>query len=249
MNANLCPICHSSIPGNAPGGLCPACVLRDAEIDESIGKSAPSVHAISAAFPEFEIKEFIGQGGMGFVYRARQPGLDRTVALKILSPELGDDPTFAERFSREARALAKLNHPNIVQVFEHGEGGDFFYLLMEFVDGVNLRQAMRAGRFTPEQALAIVPGICDALQAAHAQDIWHRDIKPENILLDSTGNVKIVDFGIARIAGDPQRDFTLTATGNVLGSAAYMSPEQHEKPHDVDPVSYTHLTLPTTPYV
>ncbi|MEZ5325955.1 MAG: protein kinase [Verrucomicrobiales bacterium] len=234
MNANICPICQSSIPERAPGGLCPVCVLRDAEIPEATGKSAPSMGDVSAAFPQFEIKEFIGQGGMGFVYRVRQPGLDRIVALKILSPDLGHDPAFAERFSREARALAKLNHPNIVHVFEHGESGGFFYLLMEFVDGVNLRQAMRAGRFTPEQALAIVPGICDALQAAHAQGIWHRDIKPENILLDPAGNVKIVDFGIARIAGDPQHNFTLTVTGNVLGSAAYMSPEQHEKPHDID---------------
>jgi serine/threonine protein kinase len=105
---------------------------------------------------------------------------------------------------------------------------------MEYVDGVNLRQAMRAGRFSPEQALAIVPGICDALQAAHKQGILHRDIKPENILLDREGKVKIADFGIARIVGDPQRDFTLTRTGNALGSVSYMAPEQHEKPHDVD---------------
>jgi hypothetical protein len=93
---------------------------------------------------------------------------------------------------------------------------------------------MRAGRFTPEQALAIVPGICDALQAAHAQGIWHRDIKPENILLDQDGRVKIVDFGIARIVGDPARDFTLTLTGAALGSAPYMAPEQHERTHEVD---------------
>jgi serine/threonine protein kinase len=165
---------------------------------------------------------------MGFVYQVRQPNLDRTVALKILSPELGRDPAFAERFSRVARVLAKRNHPNIVTVYEHGESGDFFYLLMEYVDGVNLRQAMRAGCFTPGQALAIVPGICDALQAAHAQGIWHRDIKPENILIDANGAVKIADFGIARIVGDPQRDFTLTMTGGALGSVAYMAPEQHE---------------------
>nr|WP_255518971.1 serine/threonine-protein kinase [Luteolibacter marinus] len=176
----------------------------------------------------------IGQGGMGFVYQVRQPALDRTVALKILAPELGRDPAFAERFAREARTLGKLNHPNIVAVHEHGESGGFFYLVMEYVDGVNLHQAMRAGRFTPEQALAIVPPLCDALQAAHAQGIWHRDIKPENILLDREGKVKIADFGIARLVGDPQRDFTLTLTGGVLGSAAYMAPEQHEKPHDVD---------------
>ena len=198
------------------------------------GHTAPSLEEVRAAFPQLEVLALIGQGGMGFVYKVRQATLDRTVALKILSPELSRDPAFAERFAREARVLGKLNHPNIVTVFESGESGGFFYLLMEFIDGVNLRQAMRAGRFTPAQALAVVPGICDALGAAHAQGVWHRDIKPENILLDAQGGVKIVDFGIARIVGDPQRDFTLTMTGAALGSAAYMAPEQHEKPHDVD---------------
>lgn len=234
MNPQICPTCHAPIPANAPGGFCPACLLRDAEEPPVTGRAAPSLEEIAAAFPQLEIVRLIGQGGMGFVYQVRQPGLDRTVALKILSPELGRDPAFAERFAREARVLGKLNHPNIVTVFEHGESGGLFYLLMEFVDGVNLRQAMRAGRFTPEQALAIVPGICDALQFAHEQGVWHRDIKPENILLDARGHVKMADFGIARIVGDPQRDFTLTMTGNALGSAAYMAPEQHESPRDVD---------------
>lgn len=154
--------------------------------------------------------------------------------MKILSPELGRDPAFAERFAREAKTLGKLHHPNIVTVFEHGEKDGLYYLLMEYVDGVNLRQAMRAGRFSPEQALAVVPGICDALQYAHEQGVWHRDIKPENILLDHDGRVKIADFGIACIAGDPKQNFTLTRTGSALGSVSYMAPEQHEKPHDVD---------------
>ncbi len=234
MNTKLCPTCKTPIPAHAPGGFCPACILRDADELPPLGRAAPSLAEVSAAFPQLEVLGLIGQGGMGFVYKVRQPSLDRTVALKILSPELSRDPAFAERFAREARVLGKLNHPNIVSVFESGESGGFFYLLMEFVDGVNLRQAMRAGRFTPQQALAVVPGICDALQAAHAQGVWHRDIKPENILLDAQGGVKIVDFGIARLVGDPQRDFTLTVTGAALGSAAYMAPEQHEKPHDVD---------------
>ena len=234
METNTCPTCHAAIPGNAPGGFCPACLLRDAEEPPTYGHSAPPLEEIAAAFPQWEVLELIGQGGMGFVYKVRQPSLDRVVALKILSPELGRDPAFAERFAREARTLGKLNHPNIVTVFEHGEQDGLFYLLMEYVDGVNLRQAMRAGGFTPEQALAIVPGICDALQAAHAQGIWHRDIKPENILLDREGRVKIADFGIARIVGDPLLDFTLTRTGNALGSVSYMAPEQHEKPHEVD---------------
>jgi serine/threonine protein kinase len=234
MKTNHCPVCQSPIPENAPGGFCPACLLRDAEEAARPGDAAPSLAEIATAFPRLEVMELIGQGGMGFVYKVCQPDLDRTVALKILAPELGRDPAFAERFAREARTLGKLHHPNIVTIFEHGESGGYFYLLMEYVDGVNLRQAMRAGRFTPVQALAIVPGICDALQYAHEQGVWHRDIKPENILLDREGKVKIADFGIARIVGDPRRDFTLTLTGNALGSAAYMAPEQHEKPHDVD---------------
>jgi serine/threonine protein kinase len=234
MDINLCPTCHAPIPANAPGGFCPACLLRDAEEPTNSGHGVPPLEEIAAAFPQWEVLGLIGRGGMGFVYKVRQPSLDRTVALKILSPELGRDPAFAERFAREARTLGKLHHPNIVTVFEHGEKDGFFYLLMEYVDGVNLRQAMRAGRFSPEQALSIVPGICDALQAAHTQGIWHRDIKPENILLDKDGKVKIADFGIARIVGDPQRDFTLTRTGNALGSVSYMAPEQHERPHEVD---------------
>ena len=263
MNTKICPVCKTPIPANAPGGLCPACILRDADEPAPAGRAAPALAEIAAAFPQLEIEKLIGQGGMGFVYKARQPALDRTVALKILSPELSRDPAFAERFAREARVLGKLSHPNIVTIFEHGQttlpltsgsqlsprgpsadlsrtrvstknSQPFFYLLMEYVDGVNLRQAMRAGRFTPTQALAVVPGLCDALQAAHAQGVWHRDIKPENILLDARGGVKIADFGIARIVGDPGRDFTLTATGAALGSAAYMAPEQHESPHDVD---------------
>lgn len=234
MNPKTCPNCDTPIPPHAPGGLCPACVLREADAASPSADDAPPPGEIAAAFPKLEILRLIGHGGMGFVYLARQPDLDRMVALKILSPALRRDPAFEERFAREARVLGKLRHPNIVTLYEHGESGGFFYLLMEYVDGVNLRQAMAAGRFTPEQALAIVPAICDALQSAHAQGVWHRDIKPENILLDRSGGVKIVDFGIARILGDPVRDFTLTRTGGLLGSAPYMAPEQHEKPHQVD---------------
>lgn len=147
------------------------------------GRAAPSIDEIAAAFPNLEILGLLGQGGMGVVYKARQPALDRLVALKILLPELGRDPAFAERFAREARVLGKLNHPNIVTVFEHGESGGFFYLLMEYVDGVNLRQAMRAGRFTPEQALALVPGICDALQADLSHGQVYAGVKVINPLL------------------------------------------------------------------
>jgi serine/threonine protein kinase len=195
-----------------------------------------------------EILQLIGQGGMGFVFKARQPKLDRFVALKILPPTLGADPAFAERFTREGRLLARLNHPNIVTIHDFGQANGLFYLLMEFVDGVNLRQAMRLGRFSAAQALTIVPKICDALQFAHNEGILHRDIKPENILLDSKGRVKIADFGIAKLVGqEPNPGLApngtevissapnLTEAGRVLGTPHYMAPEQIEHPQDVDP--------------
>src|SRR5207248_3513772 len=171
---------------------------------------SPSLEEVTAAFPQFEIIELIGAGGMGTVWRARQPKLNRHVALKLLPASLAERAhAFAGRFEREGQLLARLHHPNIVAVHDSGRAGNFFYLLMEFVDGVNLRQAMRAGRFTPEQALAVVPKICDALQFAHNEGVLHRDIKPENILLDSKGRLKIADFGIAKLVGEPQVDARL----------------------------------------
>jgi tRNA A-37 threonylcarbamoyl transferase component Bud32 len=187
-----------------------------------------------AAFPQLEIVELIGHGGMGVVYKARQPKLDRFVALKILPQSLAADAAFAERFNREARVLARLNHPGIVTVFDFGQSGGFFFLLMEFVDGVNLRQAMQAGHFSPQQALYLVPKICDALQFAHNEGVLHRDIKPENILLDTRGRVKIADFGIAKLVGEPKENMTLTAIGMAVGTPNYMAPEQLEHPQDVD---------------
>jgi serine/threonine protein kinase len=191
------------------------------------------LEAVAAAFPQLEIIECIGQGGMGVVFKARQPKLDRFVALKLLPEKPGTDPAFEERFNREARVLARLSHPNIVAVHDFGQSGPFFYLLMEYVDGVNLRQAMRVERFTPAQALALVPKICDALQYAHEEGVLHRDIKPENLLLDQRGRVKIADFGIAKLLGDA-KDITLTASGATIGTPHYMAPEQLERPHDVD---------------
>jgi serine/threonine protein kinase len=188
--------------------------------------------------------ELIGHGGMGAVFKVRQPKLDRFAALKLLPQSLAADPAFASRFEREARLLARLNHPNIVAVYDHGQAGEFFYLLMEFVDGVNLRQAMRASRFTAEQALGIVPKICEALQYAHDEGVLHRDIKPENILLDAKGRVKLADFGIAKLvarASDLESDIsnlesraTLTQVGASLGTPYYMAPEQLDTPSKVD---------------
>src|ERR1019366_5999138 len=155
-------------------------------------------------------------------------------ALKILAREKEKDPRFAERFTREAQALARLNHPNIVTVYDFGETNGLYYLLMEFVDGMSLRQLLQSRKLAPEEALVIVPSICEALQYAHEQGIVHRDIKPENILLDKQGRVKIADFGIAKLLGTDGKVESLTGEQGVVGTPHYMAPEQVEKPSIVD---------------
>jgi serine/threonine protein kinase len=235
-----CPKCGGAIAAEASEGICPKCALAaiatPTETGEPVGERCPvpSLQTVAAAFPQLEIVELIGIGGMGAVFKARQPKLERFVALKLLNQPRSNSHTFAERFHREARVLARLNHPGIVTVYDYGEASGFFYLLMEFVDGVNLRQAMRAGRFTAAQALALVPKICEALQFAHDEGILHRDIKPENILLDTRGRVKIADFGIAKLIGGTAEGLSLTASGLAVGTPHYMAPEQWEQPQNVD---------------
>jgi serine/threonine protein kinase len=189
---------------------------------------------LAGVFPQFQILELIGSGGMGRVYKVMQPGLGRVAALKVMMPELAKDPSFVERFTREGRALARLQHPNIVSVFDIGETRGYCWLLMEYVDGVNLRQVMQSGSLSPKDALQIIPGVCAALEYAHGQGVLHRDIKPENILLDGSGRVKIADFGVAKLSEVEGRRVTLTVSGSSLGTPAYMAPEQIERPQDVD---------------
>ena len=238
----LCPSCQKTLPPNVPLGLCPECLIKSgfntATEPGTPGKVSgfvpPPVEQIRKLFPQLEILELVGKGGMGAVYKARQAALDRLVALKILPPGAADDAGFAERFNREARALARLNHPHIVAVHDFGQVGGQPYLVMEFVDGPNLRQVEQAGRLTVDQALEIVPQICEALQFAHNEGVVHRDIKPENILLDKKGRVKITDFGIAKIVGAPSGKDSLTGAKDVLGTPHYMAPEQVEHPQAVD---------------
>ncbi len=245
--ASHCDVCGTSLAG----GLCPRCLMADAAqpthaLSGLTASPPPSQVVVAAAFPQLEVIELVGSGGMGTVWKARQPTLERFVALKLLPASITErDPAFAERFAREGQLLARLHHPNIVTVHDSGHAGDFFYLMMEHVDGVNLRQAMLAGRFTAQQALSIVPKICDALQYAHDEGVLHRDIKPENILLDARGRVKLVDFGIGKLmaqaeilpegaAAVPPTADSLTLGGSTLGTPQYMAPEQVERPSDVD---------------
>jgi tRNA A-37 threonylcarbamoyl transferase component Bud32 len=226
-----CPTCGLPLPPDSPQGLCPKCLFAGLanstlSASQTVPQAPPpALNEIAPHFPQLEIIECLGRGGMGVVYKARQKSLDRLVALKLLAPERVNDPQFAERFGREARALAALNHPNIVTIHDFGQAGGFYFLLMEFVDGVNLRQAMKAGRFTPEQALAVVPPVCEALQFAHEHGIVHRDIKPENLLLDKDGRVKIADFGIAKMLNENDTSGVLTES-QPAGTPQYMAPEQ-----------------------
>jgi len=244
----ICLRCGGALPGDLTEAECPKCLLNlgfesqtgPAEPAPTDGSPyqptfvPPTPEELAGRFPQLEIVGQIGFGGMGVVYQARQKELDREVALKILRPEIGSDPEFAERFVREARALAKLNHPTIVTVHDFGREDGLFYFIMEFVDGANLRQLARSNELTPQEALAIVPKICEALQYAHDQGVVHRDIKPENILIDREGRVKIADFGLAKMARQTAEEFTLTGSWQVMGTPHYMAPEQMERPAEVD---------------
>ena len=246
-SANSCPKCGVALPSAATAGLCPRCLMAeamvptqtDAEPAEARKPLAPE--ELAPHFPQLDILECLGRGGMGVVYRARQKTLNRFVALKLLAPDRVNEAKFAERFTREAQALAALNHPNIVTIHDFGQAGGFYFLLMEFVDGMNLRQLLRARKFTPEEALAIVPPLCDALQFAHDRGIVHRDIKPENLLLDKAGRVKVADFGIAKMLGTVSGNAIANeptasenATQAAVGTPSYSAPEQKTDPQHVD---------------
>ena len=181
----------------------------------------------------YEIGELIGRGGMAEVHEAYDLRLGRRVAVKILRPELARDPSFHQRFRREAHSAAALNHPNIVAVYDTGEGTlgtgptavTVPYIVMEYVDGMTLRQLLSSGRrLLPERALDIISQTLAALDYSHRHGIVHRDIKPANVMLTKAGDVKVMDFGIARaLAAEGQ---TMTATSQVMGTAQYLSPEQ-----------------------
>lgn len=235
-----CPGCGNPLPKEILKGLCPVCLLNAGGQTEDPPTRAgrrfepPSVEHLRKLFPQLDVQQLLGAGGMGAVYKARQPALDRVVALKILPPGGADGVDFAERFNREARALARLSHPNIVALYEFGIVEGLNYFIMEYVDGANLRQLEQAGRLSPREALQIIPQICDALQYAHDEGVVHRDIKPENVLVDRKGRVKIADFGLARILGLEAEQMRLTVEGQVMGTPHYMAPEQVERPLAVD---------------
>jgi len=216
-------------PQHAPDlrGLDPRALLRRGMVPGgSADWTPPGVQEIAALFPGYEIERLLGRGAMGAVYRARQPSLERLVAIKVLPLEVSADEQVATRFRREARALARLQHPHIIAVHDFGttvEGHLFF--VMEYVEGADLACLLRRGRLDVMQALDVVRQICEALQFAHSQGVIHRDIKPANVLVDRSGQVKVSDFGLAKLTDlEDQRDQTGAASS--LGTPDYTAPEQ-----------------------
>ena len=179
----------------------------------------------------YRIEKRIGQGGMANVYLAEDETLGRRVAIKVLHQRYAEDSQFVERFLREASAAAKLNHPNIVQVYDRGQSDATYYIAMEYVDGMTLKDLVRRRNgLTEQEVLAYGRQALHALRFAHRNGIVHRDVKPHNMMVDTDGRLKIADFGIARAAADA--DSGLTEAGSIVGTAQYLSPEQAQG-HDV----------------
>jgi serine/threonine protein kinase len=189
---------------------------------------------IGQTLGEYEILERVGKGGMGLVYKARQISLDRVVAIKVLPPEMCADEEYVDRFLREARAAAHLNHPNIIQIFDAGVANDTYFFVMEFVDGKNLIQILREeGVFREQRALRIVKDTAIGLTFAHQMGVVHRDVKPENIMVTQNGVVKIGDLGLAKYKSQ-QMDASLTSAGMTMGTPFYIAPEQIRGMKDID---------------
>ena len=196
------------------------------------GWQPPTVEEAARLFPQYEVLSLLGRGGMGAVYKARQIELDRFVAIKLLPLEISVDHDFAERFRREARAMARLDHPNIIGVHDFGATSEgHLYFVMAFIEGANLDEMIHGPGLAPVQSLEIVDGVCDALEYAHAKGIVHRDIKPANVMVNVDGRVKVADFGLARLIDAGAEQFGNTVTGTVMGTADYMAPEQSHGMH------------------
>ncbi len=172
----------------------------------------------------YRIEEELGRGGMAKVFKGMDTVLGRPVAIKVLAPQFAEDANFVTRFRREAQAAARLNHPNLVGVYDTGSDDGVYFIVMEYVEAKTLADYLvGGGRIMPDRAIEIAASVCDALSMAHAHDIIHRDIKPANIMVTGRGEVKVTDFGIARMLSGSD---TLAQTAAVLGTASYLSPEQ-----------------------
>ena len=229
--STLCPRCGTRLHGSFLGQICPRCALEGAgswndSADVTPPGSSPSVPSdrweVGARIGDYELIDVLGRGGMAVVYLARQISLDRLVALKTISAPLAADAHGQERFRREARAIAQLEHPRIVSIHDIGTSGGAMYYTMDYIAGPDLGRAMRGRTIPVREAAAIVEKVADAVAHANERGVFHRDLKPGNILLDEAGEPHVTDFGIA-VEGESGA--ALTLTGDVMGTPPYMSPE------------------------
>src|SRR5215831_9808351 len=171
----------------------------------------------------YQILKILGQGGMGAVYQARDQELDRTIALKVIRPELAGNPAILQRFKQELILARNVTHKNVVRIYDLGEADGTRFITMEYIEGDDLRTLLRRhGKFSPSQAVEIIQQICRALDAAHSEGVIHRDLKPQNVMRDMQGRAVVMDFGLARLLESPG----MTQTGALVGTLEYMSPEQ-----------------------
>jgi serine/threonine protein kinase len=237
MDLLECSKCRNPITSGIAdrlGGVCLECLRRFAMTPEGEPAAEDLPLKVGSTFRGYQILQLIARGGMGVVYKARQLDLDRVVALKVLSPDLAREPGFARRFNEEAKALALLSHPNIVQVFDFARTPELYYLVLEFVHGRSLRQLLNETRPGVRESRQILSQVCAALAHAHDQGIIHRDIKPENVLVALDGRVKVADFGLAKILRHDDLGNGSTRTGLVMGTPRYMAPERFDRPDSVD---------------
>ncbi|MCP5522268.1 MAG: protein kinase [Verrucomicrobiales bacterium] len=225
---NTCPRCGAALAEYGPGGLCPRCLLRDAlgpesASDEPPPGSGPSPGVRIRYFGDYELLKERGHGGMGVVYKARQISLNRLVALKLIQGGEFASPEFIQRFRLEAETAARLQHPNIIAIYEVGEHEGQPYFAMDYLDGPTLEEWVRKGPMAPKAAADLTRILAQAIHHAHQQGVLHRDLKPSNVLIDPFGQPRITDFGLAKVLTG---DSDLTLTGQPLGSPGYMAPEQ-----------------------
>jgi serine/threonine protein kinase len=233
-NQKKCPQCGVVL---VLSDLCPNCLLKHGLKGSSAGGiepfGLPSIESLAEVMRGVEPIEFIGRGGMAAVYKARRS--NQIVAVKVMVPQAADSISVYHRFTREARALGRLNHRNVVRIYEFEPAGNFPYFAMDFVDGSSLRQKLESGPLDLCDAVPLFLQLCDGLEHVHENDIIHRDIKPGNLLVDKGGRLKIADFGLAKlIGGAGASDEWETVDGGVMGTWPYMAPEQLENPRAVD---------------
>jgi serine/threonine protein kinase len=209
----------------------PGCEMSPQATDEPDGSGS----TLPWQLGEYQIQEELGRGGMGAVYRARHARLKRVVALKTVAAHRLNDPVARARFEREMEAVGKVDHPNIVRASDAGEFGGVLFLVMEYIEGTDLsRLVKRRGPLPVAESCEIIRQVAEGLEHAHRQGLVHRDIKPSNVMLTAEGRVKLLDLGLARLLGQPPAGEELTATGQTMGTADYMAPEQAAAMHSVD---------------